>query len=335
MGNPGGMPGRNTRAAYAKGWHDVPIRYTVHGKGEPTLVCCNGLGVSTFFWNYTVRYFGAAHRVITWEYRGHYTSGTPRQVTADSLSMTSNAEDLAAVLDACKVERAVLLGHSMGCQVLLEFWRRHPDRVAGLVPICGPYGRPLDTFFLPPRLTQVLFEAIGALVTASPGALEAVLRPLLRSPIPDAIARLGLINSQLASREHMAPYFEHLARMDMQVFFLMALAMQRHDAGPWLKRINVPTLIVAGENDQLTPLSLSHRMCDDIRGAEMLLLPKGSHVGIIEYPELISLRLEKFLQQRVEPFLADRARRSAAARSRRQRSASQKASAGEPAPKLP
>ena len=144
-----------------------------------------------------------------------------------------------------------------------------------------------------------------------------MLRPLLRSPLADAIARIGLINAQLASREEMAPYFDHLAKMDVQVFFRMAAAMQRHDAGPWLKRIDVPTLIVAGENDQLTPLSLSHRMRDDIRGAEMLLLPKGSHAGIIEHPELISLRLEKFLHQRVEPFLAARARRSAAAGSRR------------------
>ena len=204
----------------------------------------------------------------------------------------------------------------MGCQVLLEFWRRHPDRVAGLVPICGPTAARW-TRSSPPRLTAILFESIAALVTGSPGVLEAVLRPLLRSPIADAIARLGLINSQLASREDMAPYFEHLAKMDMQVFFLMALAMQRHDAGPWLKRIDVPTLIVAGENDQLTPLSLSYRMRDEISGAEMLLLPKGSHAGIIEHPELISLRLEKFLHQRVEPFLAARARRSAAARSRR------------------
>jgi len=305
--------GNGAGGVYARGRHAVPIHYTVHGSGEPTIVCCNGLGVSTFFWNYTVEYFRTAHRVITWEYRGHYTSGRPRHVTLDSLSMAANAEDLAAVLDACKVERAVLLGHSMGCQVLLEFWRRHPDRVAGLVPICGPYGRPLDTFFLPPRLTPILFEALGSLATAAPGLLEAVVRPLLLSPIPDALARLGLINAQLASREDMAPYFEYLAKMDLQVFFLMALAMQRHDAGPWLKRIDVPTLVVAGENDQLTPLSLSRRMCDDIRGAEMLLLRKGSHVGLIEYPELISLRLEKFLHERVTPFLAVRAPRSGAA----------------------
>src|SRR5262249_30792667 len=88
-------------------------------------------------------------------------------------------------------------------------------------------------------------------------------------------------------------------------------------AGPWLKDIDVPTLIVAGENDQLTPLSLSHRMRDDIRGAELLLLPKGSHAGIIEHPELISLRLEKFLRQRIVPFLAARAGGSAAPAPRR------------------
>ncbi len=309
------------REEYACGWEGVPIHYATYGKGEPALVCCNGLGVSTFFWKYVLRYFKGTHRVITWEYRGHYTSGAPEHMTPGKFTMTANAHDLAAVLDACKVSRAVLLGHSMGCQVLLEFWKRYPDRVAGLIPICGPYGRPLDTFFFAPQLAHPLFNALYALTTSNPRLVETVLRPVLRSPIPFEIARLGIINPQLASRDDMRPYFDHLAKLDLQVFFLMAHQMQRHNAGPWLRHINVPVLIVAGEADFFTPLALSFDMRDKIPGAELLLLPKGSHAGLIEHPELLNLRIEKFLRERVEPFLrqkADVRRTRRPARARRQ-----------------
>lgn len=305
------------QSGVATGWEGVPIRFTSHGKGEPVIVCCNGVGVSTFFWKYVADYFGSSHRVITWEYRGHYSSGSPRPMSPEKFTMTANAHDLAAVLDACRVKRAVLLGHSMGCQVLLEFWKQYPKRVAGLVPICGPYGNPLDTFLFSPQLAHPVFDVMYRLTTANPRAVEAVLRPLLQSRLPYEIARLGMINSQLARFDDMRPYFEHLAKMDLQVFFYMAGEMQKHSAAAWLDRIDVPTLIVAGEADFFTPMSLSEEMRDRIPGAEMLVLPKGSHAGLIEHPELLNLRLEKFLRERVEPFVAKHAprrRKIAAAR---------------------
>lgn len=125
------------RNHYAKGWKGVPIHYTAYGHGEPAIVCCNGVGVSTFFWKYAVRYFAPQRHVVTWDYRGHNSSGLPKKLSHRALSMSTNAHDLAAVLDACEIPRAVLLGHSMGCQVILEFWHQYPERVAGLVPICG------------------------------------------------------------------------------------------------------------------------------------------------------------------------------------------------------
>lgn len=292
-----------SRDGYAQGWQGVPIHYTVSGCGEPVLACCNGLGVSTFFWKYLRDYFAPSHRIITWEYRGHYRSGAPRRLTPRTLSMAANARDLLAVLDAAGVSRAVILGHSMGCQVLLEFWKRYPERVAGLIPICGPYGRPFDTLLNAPRVAQGLFNALYAVSATYPRVLEAALHPLLLSRIPFEIARRGSIHPELATFEDMQPYFEHLSRMDLQVFFTMAAAMQRHNAGPWLHTVNVPTLVVGGESDTLSPLPLALEMRDKIHGAEFLRLPKGSHVGLIEHPELLNLRIEKFLRERVEPFL--------------------------------
>ncbi len=294
------------RGGFTRGWKDVPIRYDSSGQGSLALVCCNGLGVSTSYWKYLLPHFARNHQVVTWEYRGHYTSGRPNPLDSENVSMTANAHDLASVLNACEIDKAVLIGHSMGCQVLFEFWRCYPERVAGLVPMCGPYGRPMDTFMLPPPVTTTLVGTLADLTSRVPGLVESVVRPVLRSPLPDIIARMGAINAELASPEDMAPYYANLSRMDLEVFFRMAIEMQKHDAGPWLKKINVPTLIVAGERDTFTPLELSTRMRDEIPDAEMLLLPKGSHAGLIEHPELINLRLEKFLQERVEPFLSRR-----------------------------
>lgn len=292
------------RNGCAEGWKGVPIHYSEYGAGEPTLVCCNGVGVSTFFWKHIVQYFATRHRVITWDYRGHRHSGLPASMDAGEFSMEANARDLVAVLDDCEVERAVALGHSMGCQVALELWRSARERVAGLVPICGAFGRPLDTAFGFPWAAQSSFDVFHAATQAFPRAVEAALRPLLRSRLPLLLARLGLINPQLADFADMRAYFEHLAEMNLQVFFQMAAEMQKHDAGPWLHRVDVPTLVVAGERDLFTPLSLSLEMHDRIPGAELLVLPKGSHAGLIEHPELLSLRLEKFLREQVEPFRA-------------------------------
>jgi len=286
------------------GWQGVPIHYTVCGNGEPALACCNGLGVSTFFWRYVLAHFAETHRIITWDYRGHYRSPSPRRVAPETLTVAANARDLAAVLDAVGVSRAVVLGHSMGVQVLLEFWKRYPERVAGLIPICGPYGRPLDALLGSPRIAHALFDLLYTAISWSPGLVELWLRPLFRSRIPFEIARLGMINFQLARFEDMRLYFEHLSRLDLRVFFFMAAEMQRHDAGPWLHTVNVPTLIVGGESDLLTPLPLAVEMRDKIPGAELLVLPRGSHAGLIEHPELLNLRIEKFLRERVTPFLA-------------------------------
>lgn len=288
-----------TQRGYADGWRGVPIHYTAYGRGEPAIVCCNGVGVSTFFWKYVVRHFAGERRVITWDYRGHNVSGLPKRMTHSNFSIRANAADLAAVLAATQTSQAVLLGHSMGSQVILEAWHRYRDRVAALVPICGAFGRPLDTFFNVPAVSHALFGAFHHVATEYPRELESVLRPLLRSRLPIDLAKLGLVNASLMNFDDLRPYFEHLSEMSLQVFFMMAQEMQKHDTSRWLGRVDVPTLVVAGELDLFTPLPLALKMHDRIRGAELLLLPKGTHSGLIEHPELLNLRLEKFLRERL------------------------------------
>lgn len=286
------------REGRAKGLEGVPLRFTSYGDGRPAIVCCNGVGVSTFFWKYVVRYFSARHQVVTWDYRGHGRSGRPENVTREKLTVSTSVQDLISVMDEAGVEDAVLLGHSMGVQVALEAWRRHKKRVRGLGLVCGSFGRPLDTFWNS-SLSAPVFDLLYNVVNAAPLAFATGNRFLMRSKLPMMIAKLGVVDPQMCRPEDLKPYFDHLADVDPQIFFLMAGEMQRHTALKWLDTVNVPTLIVAGENDLFTPYHLSVQMRDRIPGAELLTIPHGSHAAIIEQPELINLRLEKWLREKV------------------------------------
>jgi pimeloyl-ACP methyl ester carboxylesterase len=84
--------------------------------------------------------------------------------------------------------------------------------------------------------------------------------------------------------------------MDITIFFKMALESQAHSAEDVLPKVNVPTLIIIGENDIFTPKYVPLRMAEKIKNSEVLILPKGSHGGLVEHAELVCLRIEKFIK---------------------------------------
>ena len=279
----------------------TPLAYAAGGPEHArAIVCSNGVGVSTFFWDYVGEHFSRDHRVVVWDYRGHGASGVPPQI--QSVTMADLADDLARVMDANDIDRAVLLGHSMGCQVILEFYRLFPDRVLGLVPMLGAFGHPADTF-LDPRIGRFVYETTYRIATTVPDLVSLGMRLALRKPIAWQIARLtGLVHPDLCRREDMEPYLEHLARQNVAVFFEMVRAAQEHDASDLLGQIDCPTLVVAGERDLFTPRHLSIEMAERIPRAELLEIPRGSHAALVEQPELINLRLEKYLREAVDAY---------------------------------
>lgn len=267
--------------------------------GAP-LICANGIGVSTFFWRYLEDHFSASRPVIVWDYRGHGQSEFPRDL--DGLTMEACADDLRRVLDAFGHERGVLLGHSMGCQVIYTFAHHHPERAAMLVPMLGTYGRPVHTFFNMEVASLASFVVGHRVGVTMPDALARVKRRLIDSPrgrrVVSAIARLGRIVHPTAMKQaDLDAYLDHMAEQSPLVFFRMAEKMAAHSAGPFLEQITAPTLIVAGEWDLFTPLSLSEEIADRLPNSRLLVLREGSHAALVEQPDLIHRELERFLAE--------------------------------------
>jgi pimeloyl-ACP methyl ester carboxylesterase len=273
----------------------VPIWYRAIGDG-PALVCCNGVGVSTFFWRYLEDYFGDTHTVVVWDYRGHGKSGQPTNF--DNWTMDINIQDLAAVMDDAGIKKAVLLGHSMGCQVVLEAWRHFPERIAALIPCLGAAGYPVKTFF-DTELSEYVYKAAYSVCMNVPRFANAVTHWFARHKIAYHLARLIVVDPDLASWEDFKPYFAHMSVLDVRVFFAMAKAMAEHSAIDLLPTITAPTLLIGGDRDVFTPFHLTEAMHATIPGSELLRIPTGSHAALIEQPMLMNLRIDKFFRERV------------------------------------
>lgn len=283
------------------------IRFLSEGKGLP-LVLCNGVLCSIGYWVHLRSFFRGRARLILWDYRGHGMSSPPRHPW--NVTVGAHARDLLAVMDASDVETAVLAGHSMGVQVILEFYRRHPDRVAGLIPICGTYGYPLRTFYGTPWSGRLLKPVLKRADRFS-GALERIFKPFFLSPLAVPAARLsGAVHWYLCSGDAMKVYFQHLAGLDVPTAFRLVQAIVDHSAEDVLGSVAVPTLIAAGEQDPFTPVWVAKKMAAAIPGSELLVIPRGTHTALVEQPLLLHLRIELFLREHFRHLGYGRQRRS-------------------------
>ena len=269
------------------------IHYRAEGEGFP-LVACNGVLCSTGYWTYFRRFFRNRCRVVLWDYRGHGNSELPTHLSR--MSIGSYCHDLTSVLDVLEIDKAVLLGHSMGVQVILEFYRRHPERVAALLPVCGTSAHAFRTFY-GMRWPEKVLPPVLRTGERHADTIAWVLKPLLRTWLPDPLARLsGAVDWYLCPREIMEDYFRHMASLDFRVAARALLAMERHTAEDVLETILVPTLVIAGEEDRFTPLRVMEKMWRSIPEAEFLVIPKGTHTALVENPILMNLRIELFLR---------------------------------------
>lgn len=291
------LPRPPIAAGYAQADDGVNLYWRTVGSG-PLIVCCNGVGVSTSFWKYIVAHYAPTNRVLLWDYRAHGRSDRGVDVSTADLSIGRHADDLRCILDAVGEDRAMLIGHSMGCQVVFEFHRRYRDRVLGMVPMLGSAGRTLETFF-DFAGSPALFKLASQWMDRAGERAHFVVRPLLESPLAWVVAqRAALVDPDYCPQEDLLPYLSHIATLDLRIFLHAVLACNEHDAWDTLPDVRVPTLVVAAERDTFTPMWLSRKMATTIPGADFLILADGSHAALIEQPATIAHRIDRFIAER-------------------------------------
>lgn len=266
------------------------IWYGTLGEG-PTIVLCDGFACDGFIWPYIIDHFCEDYRIVRWHYRGHGRSATPEDMT--KLTIEDLCMDLLSVLDALEIEDAIFFGHSMGVQVLFQAYSMFPERMKALVPICGTYMRPLETFNNSDILARML-PYIDKVTSMAPEVSQKFWEVVLPSQISYLLAHLTELNHKLVKGEDFRPYLEHAGQMNVLVYVGMLKCLAEHSAEEILPTIDVPTLIIASEFDSFTPLHRSNTMHDLVKTSDMITLPGGSHAGPIELPDTINAAIENF-----------------------------------------
>jgi pimeloyl-ACP methyl ester carboxylesterase len=253
----------------------VPLFYDVRGEG-PALVLLHPFPLSHKYWEPLAAHLEDGRRLILPDLRGHGLSGTG----SAPATMETLANDILRVCEAAQVQRAVFFGCSIGCYVIWQLWRMHPECFKGM--ILSSTRAESDS---EPARQQRLLAAEKALRDGPAEVVEAMLPRLLgettKRDNPIAVNALRTIMLR-SSGEGIAAVQRGMAG--------------RPDSTETLSTITVPTLVFGGEEDILCPIEGMEAMAGRIRYAEFHRISHAGHLASYENPDAVLRIVRPFLE---------------------------------------
>jgi len=251
----------------------ITLAYGDRGTGLP-IVFLHAFPLNRTMWAAQEESLSSQFRVIAVDLRGHGESDAPLW----SYSLDQAADDVCGLLDHLAIRQAVFVGLSMGGYILFAFYRKHADRVKGLV--LADTRAQADS----PEGKEGRFQMAQTAYKNGPPAIADIMIPKLLSP-----ATIGA-RPKLVQRVRMMIEGNQVSGIAGN---LMAMA-KRPDSIPLLKQISCPTHVIVGELDQATPPSDAKLMADQIPCAGLTVIPQAAHLANLEQPELFTLIVRSF-----------------------------------------
>ena len=253
---------------------DAEIVYWTLGDG-PAVFLLHPFPVNHEFWLPVAETLSTRYRIVLPDLRGHGES-TAGEGPA---TMPKQAADLARLMDAEDIGRAPIIGVSIGGYLLFEFWRRSRNRVAAL-GLCNTKAGADGP------------EARAGRLQAANDVLERGTEPFLESMIPRVfskttrVTRPDLVEGALRMMRQMSP--EDIAQVQCGM-------ADRPDSIDTLKTINVPALLITGNEDMTTGVNEAELMRQQISGSQLRVIPKAGHYSPWEQPQEAARLLRQFL----------------------------------------
>ena len=258
----------------------------------PTLVFVHGFSLDLTTWHYQWTRLASRHRCVLYDARGHGLSA--RAATGD-YSMESLGRDLKAVLDAvCPAasgESVVLVGHSMGGMAVLSLASLYPEEFGGRV---------IGVVLADTTAQATLEEGLGGVLAR----VEAIVRPSirrqtevrsraerLRSMAEARRADVGFLIARATNFHPGTPasVVDHVVRAslaaDVEVWPKLLPTLVGLDLRPALANVRVPAVVIAGQDDRITPVRLAQRVAGELPDGRLVVLPGAGHVAMLERPD--------------------------------------------------
>ena len=260
------------------------------GQGFPVVIS-DGIWCDNFAPKY-LRPFLAHHQTIYWNYLGHGKSSA--SLKQSDYTLDTFTAGLRAVLDAYGIDRAILCGYSMGALVSLNLAIHYPERVKGLVSICGTYGGPLN-YLGGSDLVAKMFPAIYAVINTLPSywARKVWKAAFSSDAVRNRFVVLGTKSKETTS--DMIPYFQHMAELDPKVFIYTLAAIQEANIRTQLEEVQCPTLLLSGGQDTMSPSIVSNVMAQEIPNVRLVTISDATHLMLVEYVDRVRVKIEEFI----------------------------------------
>jgi pimeloyl-ACP methyl ester carboxylesterase len=263
-------------------------------RGAPILLFCYGIVCSAHQWKYQMAHFKKKYRVLYMDYRGHNQSETPRDLSTMTLDMI--ARDLGLLLDELKIGPVPVLGHSLGVSIALAMAHLHPEKVSALILASGTPRDPFETMFHH-NFLQPGFELIRKIYGIAPALVDAFWKSQGVNPLnQEFISRVGF-NKKYVKRSDVNEYLRITSSIELGVFIHLLTDFTRFNACPWLGDLRVPTLVIGGAKDMITPIDNQRIIAKLVSGAKFVKIQEGSHNAQMEFPNEVNQNIEKFLSR--------------------------------------
>lgn len=249
-----------------------PVGYEEQGGGSAIpILFLHGVGSDKSVWQPQLDQFGASRRAIAMDYPGYGESAFREDATRDDYARAA-----LALLDALGVHRAHICGLSLGGVVAIAMCTMDPSRCASLIIA--------DSFAVHPDGQAIYDRSVAASRTMDMAELAAARAPLLLGTI--AATDEAMKDEVIAT----------MGRIDPEAYRLGAAAVWLADQRDRVERITAATLVICGDEDQITPPSLSAELANAIPGAELVMVNGAGHLANIEQAKLFNDAVERFVR---------------------------------------
>lgn len=253
---------------------DAEIAYWTVG-GGPAIVLLHPFPAHHEFWIPVAERLATRYRVILPDLRGHGESA----VGEGPATMEKHAADIARVMDDADVDRAPLVGVSIGGYALFEFWRKRRNRVAALA-LCNT------------KAGADGAEARAGRLEAANDVLDRGTEPFFETMIPRLLGK----TTRETRPDRVEGVWRMMRKMSPEDVAEVQRGMaERPDSMATLKTINVPAILITGDEDIMTGVNQAELMQRNIAGSQLRVIPRAGHYSPWEQPEEAARLLGQFL----------------------------------------
>lgn len=256
-----------------------------------------GLVCSNHHWKYQIEYFDKqGYQILIHDYRGHFQSTGAKNIEA--ITFPNMAKDIAGLCNHLGIEKATMIGHSMGVNVCLQLAKDFPELVSGQVLISGTFINVKDIMF-----DSNIMELLGPIAQLGLDKYPEIFNKMWTTsgmnPLVREIIHATGFNRMKVSKEFIEIYLNRVGQLGAEIFFQLYNEMAKQNIIGSIEQMQMPSLVIGGHKDNVIPNYLQRSLASLLPNSESYFLKDGSHVPQADYPDIINERIELFLDQNI------------------------------------